>query len=119
MNRKSLIGLVLVLWLGMVSQPSQAASNNPCRDAKGNEICAHWDAHDQRVNRYEAQQTVTAYCRDDHGLDVYAIINSQGVYEFTVSAQNLADALLAATVTGKNTVAKADTRYQIYATPSK
>lgn len=89
---------------------------DPCRDSKGNEICTHWFAGDGRINSYEAQQTATGYCKADHSLDVYSVINSVGTFLYNVPGGQIAAALAIANSQG-NVLIQEQMGRQLWALP--
>jgi len=75
-------------------------------------------ASDARVNPRDAVATMTAYCQQDHSLQVYAIINSNGVFLYTVNAVDIANGLLTAQATGQDILIADQSSRQVWALTS-
>ncbi|MFN8420585.1 MAG: hypothetical protein U0528_15285 [Anaerolineae bacterium] len=97
---------------------AQGPTQDPCRDAEGNEICPHYNSFDTRVNYLDPVASMTAYCRGDHGLDVWIISNSQGQYVYTLSEAQLSNGLGQAIATGQNVIIGNSMSMQVWALPA-
>jgi hypothetical protein len=114
MKRLLLFGLILgVLVVGIA--PVAVKAGDPCRDAQGNEICKQFQARDGRLNASDATASMTLYCESDHSITVYAVVNSEGVYLYNVTPQQLADGVATAASTHNNTLITDVNGKQLYA----
>jgi hypothetical protein len=113
----------LIIAVGMV--PSlRAAAQPPLKSPAVGSLCRPYDpakedppycATDSRVNPGDAVATMTAYCQQDHSLQVYAIINSNGVFLYTVSAVDIANGLATAQATGQDILIADHSSRQVWA----
>ena len=94
----TIITLILVVSMNVpMPRPAYAQpTQDPCRDAEGNEICPHYEAPDGRLNYLDATASASVYCRGDRSLEVYGIVGYDGFRLFAISAETSNNALAAA-----------------------
>jgi hypothetical protein len=114
-------GLILALMIALMgsSTPSLAQSTqDPCRDAEGNEICPHYNSFDDRVNYLDPLASMAGFCRPNGSFDVWIVTNDRGQYVFTVQAGQLSDGLGRALATGQPVQIAAASGMEVWALPS-
>ena len=100
------------------AQAQPPADGSPCRPYDPAKEDPPYCATDARVNPGDAVATMTAYCQQDHSLQVYAIINSNGVFLYTVNAVDIANGLLTAQATGQDILIADHASRQVWALTS-
>ena len=105
--RPVLILLIVISGMAMVEAvPSRQVEARcpkfpqPCRYDPSKEDPPFF-AEDDRVNPMDPIAPMTAYCKEDHSIDVWGISGSEGKYLFTASAGQIVAALQAAARNGK------------------
>jgi hypothetical protein len=110
LNRVVIVAVVAALAVGIsiaATRPAAAhctpMSGGPCTNNPDYED-PFYTAGDSRVNPNDAVAQMTAYCKSDHSLDVFAIYNSSGIFLFNVTQYEIAGGLSQAISTGKDAV---------------